>query len=169
MGSRITTAHLAAAIAKVGAMSVAEREQLSELIHRHQPNLLYSVLALKHSRATMDDIGVVLQLLLVCYQAMRESGATWPLISEAVQEYNLGRIAQQMRESEGLLADKQQSFIDKSIRAHPEKVLLAYVVDTINNTTLPADDETAKRMMLVALNLVECIAQPTKLTSKRKR
>ena len=167
--ARITTAHLGAAITKVGAMNLAEQEQLSDAIHRHQPNLLYSVVALKLSGATMDDIGVVLKLLMVCYQAMQQSGDTWPLISEATQEHNLARITKRLRKSERLSAAKQLAFIEKTILTHPEKTLLAYVVEEINNPDLPADDETAKRMMLVALNLVECIAQPTKPTPKHKR
>ena len=48
-------------------------------------------------------------------------------------------------------------------------MLLAYVMNEINNAVLSDDDETAKQMMLVAFNLVECIAQPTKARAKRKR
>ena len=166
---RITTPHLVAAINKVERMNLAEQEQLTDSIHRHQPNLLYSVLSLKFTQATMDDIGVVLKLLLVCYQAMQQSDSTWPLISEATQEHHLTGLSARLRQSERLPASKQNAFIDKTISAHIEKELLAYAMNEINNATLPDDDETTKRMMLVAFNLVECIAQPTKPKANRKR
>ena len=33
----------------------------------------------------------LIDLLLICFQAMKESGLTWPLITEDEQEHQMGR------------------------------------------------------------------------------
>jgi len=40
----------------------------------------------------MQSVEVLLNILLVCYQAMKESGLEWPLISEDDQERQMQRM-----------------------------------------------------------------------------
>ena len=54
-------------------MSFRERERLADEIHMGQPNLFYSVLVLQRYGATLVQIEVVLNLLLVFYEAMKIS------------------------------------------------------------------------------------------------
>jgi hypothetical protein len=54
--------------------------------HARQPNLFFSVLVLQRYRASLEQIELVLNLLLVFDEAMTSSGGSWPVFSEDVQE-----------------------------------------------------------------------------------
>ena len=81
----ISSRNLVDAVLRVERMSFAEREWLAGEVHARQPNLFYSVLVLQRYGATLVQIEVVLNLLLVFYKAMKISGGTWPVVSEDVQ------------------------------------------------------------------------------------
>ena len=76
--SRISMDHLVAAIRKVRSMSLAEKEALADEIHRRQPYMLASCLV--QSRLGVEPVAVefLLNILLVCYQSMKQSGLQWP-------------------------------------------------------------------------------------------
>ena len=57
--------------------------KLNSEVHARQPNLLYSLLVLQRYGATLVQIEVVLNLLLVFYEAMKISGSDWPVGSAA--------------------------------------------------------------------------------------
>jgi len=54
---------------------LGERAQLLDEIHAHQPNLLYSALALRRFVASYEQLEVVLNILLVGSEAMKLAGA----------------------------------------------------------------------------------------------
>ncbi|UUZ62572.1 hypothetical protein LP414_08510 [Polaromonas sp. P1(28)-13] len=81
------------AVLRFERMTFQDRERLAEEIHARQPNLFFSVLVLQRYGATLEQIEVVLNLLLVFYEAMRISERAWPIISEDVQERCLRRIS----------------------------------------------------------------------------
>ena len=56
-------------------MTFTERERLADEVHTKQPNLFYSVLVLQRYGATLVQIEVVLNLLLVFYEAMKICGS----------------------------------------------------------------------------------------------
>jgi hypothetical protein len=58
-------------------MSFEEREQLAEEVHARQPDLFFSVLVLQRYGATLVQIEVVLNLLLVFHEAMKNSGGAF--------------------------------------------------------------------------------------------
>ena len=80
--SRITVDNLAAAIRKVRAMSVKEKEALADEIHLHQPHLLASCLVQSRLGVEQAAVEFLLNILLVCYQSMKESGLQWCVITE---------------------------------------------------------------------------------------
>jgi hypothetical protein len=71
--SRITTENVAAAIRKVSSLSLPQKEELAEQIHRDQPHLLASCLVQPKLGANINEVDFLLNILLVCYQAMKES------------------------------------------------------------------------------------------------
>ena len=96
---------------------------------------------------------MVLNLLLVFYEAMKGSGSNWPVISEEVQERCLKRIS-------GLTPQQQAQATSDAVGDHPEQQLLAYVHGKFKeNGLLGIKTEAEKMLMLAALNLVECIAE----------
>jgi hypothetical protein len=80
--SRITTENVAAAIRKVSSMSLPQKEELAEEIHGHQPQLLASCVVQLKLGAYINDVEFLLNILLVCHQALKESGLRWPMITE---------------------------------------------------------------------------------------
>ena len=77
---------LGRAVRLVRKMNLPQRERLLDEIHLHQPNLLYSALALRRFGASYEQLEVVLNILLVCFESMKLAGAERIMIDEALQE-----------------------------------------------------------------------------------
>ena len=160
----ISSRNLVDAVLRVGRMSFTERERLADEVHARQPNLFYSVLVLQRYGATLVQIEVVLNVLLVFHEAMKISGSgsasKWPVISEDVQERCLKRISGRVRFIEGLSPQMQAQATADAVGDHPEQQLLAYVFGKFKESDLLGiKTEAEKMLMLAALNLVECIAE----------
>ena len=156
----ISSRHLVDAVLRVEAMSFQERDRLADEVHARQPNLFYSVLVLQRYDATLVQIEVVLNILLVFHEAMKISGGRRPVISEDVQERCLGRVCGRVRFIEGLSPQLQAQATADAVRDHPEQQLLAYVFGKLEEgDLLGVKTEAEKMLMLAALNLVECIAE----------
>ena len=156
----ISSRNLVDAVLRVEQMTFKDRERLADQVHAGQPNLYFSVLILQRYGATLEQIEVVLNLLLVLYEAMKGSGSNWPVISEEVQECCLKRISGRVRFIEGLTPQLQAQATSDAVGDHPEQQLLAYVFGKFKeNGLLRVKTEAEKMLMLAALNLVECIAE----------
>jgi len=156
----ISSSNLVDAVLRVERMTFQEREHLAEEVHAHQPHLFFSVLVLKRYGATLEQLEVVLNVLLVFHDAMKGSGKRWPVISEEVQERCLARVSGRVRFIEGLTPQLQAQATLDALGAHPEQQLLAYVFGKFKeNGLLGIETEAEKMLMLAALNLVECIAE----------
>ncbi|WP_244504063.1 hypothetical protein [Variovorax sp. CF079] len=163
----ISSRLLVDAVLSVERMTFKEREQLADEVHARQPNLFFSVLVLQRYGATLEQIEVVLNLLLVFYEAMKTSGRAWPVISEDVQERCLKRISARVRFIEGLTPQQRAQATSDAIADHPEQQLLAYVFGKFGeHGLLGIETETEKMLMLAALNLVECIAETAPRTTE---
>jgi hypothetical protein len=162
----ISSRLLVDAVLCVERMTFKERERLAEEVHARQPNLFFSVLVLQRYGATLEQIEVVLNLLLVFYEAMKTSGRARPVISEDIQERCLKRISGRVRFIEGLTQQQQAQATSDALVDHPEKQLLAYVFGKFReHHLLGIETETEKMLMLAALNLVECIAETAPRTT----
>ena len=89
--SRISIENVAAAIRKVSAMSLAQKEALADEIHQRQPHMLASCLVQSRSGRSPLLVEFLLHVLLVCYQSMKESGLQWPVITEDEQDRQMQR------------------------------------------------------------------------------
>ena len=156
----ISSRNLVEAVLRVERMSFTQRERLADEVHAGQPNLFYSVLVLQRYGATLVQIEVVLNILLVFHEAMKSSGGKWPVICEDVQERCLKRISGRARFIEGLSPQLQAQAITDAVGDHPEQQLLAYVFAKFKEGDfLSIKTEPEKMLMLAELNLVECIAE----------
>ena len=163
----ISSRNLVDAMLRVERMTFQDRERLTEEVHARQPNLFFPVLVLQRYGATLEQIEVVLNLLLVFYEAMKGSGSNWPVISEEVQERCLKRISGRVRFIEGLTPQLQAQATSDAVGDHPEQQLLAYAFGKFKeNGLLGVKTEAEKMLMLAALNLVECIAETTPRMTK---
>jgi hypothetical protein len=119
--SRISLEHLSAAIRKVQAMSLPQKADLTDEIFAHQPNLLAAVLVQHRLGVSYAKMDILIDILLVCYRAMKETGLTWPLISEEDQEYQMTRSTAIIQSFEKLDADSQTQFTGQFIDEFPER------------------------------------------------
>ena len=151
---------LRSAIAAVEAMDMRQREQLADAIHTRQPSLLASVLAQRHFGANLEQLEVLLNILLVCYEAMQAIGREWPIISEEIQERCLGRVTGRMGFIEGLASAQVTKAMAATVTDKNEQWLMAFVFGELGaHDLLSIETEPQKYLVLAALNLVECIAE----------
>jgi hypothetical protein len=110
----------------VRAMDMDARIALADEVFMQQPNLLASVLVQHRMGATMQQVEVLVNIMLVAYQAMKTSGHRWPVISEATQVQCLQRLTARFAFAEGLAPELHQQVVDEWIKAHSERYLLAF-------------------------------------------
>ena len=161
--SRITVDNLAAAIRKVRAMSLKEKEALAEEIHRHQPHMLASCLVQSRLGVEPAAVEFLLNILLVCYQSMKESGLQWPVITEDEQERQMQRWIGAVQFSEHAAGSAADGAREQYASQHPEQPLLAFVLSETNQwlreiSKRNAEAESDKFVMMSSMNLVNCIA-----------
>jgi hypothetical protein len=161
---RISIKQVAAAMHKVHAMDLAQRISLADEIFIKQPHLLASCLVQPRLGVGEHSVEFLLNILLVCYQAMKESGLDWPLISEDEQARHLQRTVGAVKFSEEIPDPTLAEAARKQYLAnHPEQALLAFVLSE-SNTWLrnmarrQAESESDKFVMMASINLVNCIA-----------
>jgi hypothetical protein len=107
-------------------MSVKEKEALADEICLHQPHLLASCLVQARLGVEPAAVEFLLNILLVCYQSMKESGLQWSVITEDEQGRQRWIGAVQFSEhAAGSAADGAR---EQYASQHPEQPLLAFVL-----------------------------------------
>jgi hypothetical protein len=157
---RISQSVLLGAIKAVQEMTADEKLRLADEIFSLQPNLLGAVLALRGLGVPAAKQEFALEMLLLCFQAMMESGLTWPLITVVEQENQMQRHTTLLRFFESLDGrSEQKNCIREYIDAHPEPELLAWVMMQSRDWLLKsAPEESDKYVLLAVANFVSCIA-----------
>lgn len=161
---RISIDHLTAAVNTIQAMTLAEKSALIDEIHEQQPALLASCLVQPRLGVTLEKLEFLLHVLMVCFQAMKQSGRHWPMIPEDLQEQQLERLVGSILFSEDiddpLLANQARA---QYLADHPESALFTYVVNQCQSWLLDVardgqEAESDKFVMLAAVNIPNCIA-----------
>jgi hypothetical protein len=164
---RISLEHVATAVRKLRLMDMPQKTAIIDEIYLKQPSLLASCVVQRNLGADDRSVEFLLNLLLTCYVAMRESGFEWPMISETAQERELERTVGAILFSEQLsdpaAADAARA---QYISAHPEQPLLALVTTECNAWLQDlaqkyAEKDSDKYVMMASVNLVNCIAHST--------
>lgn len=101
--------------------------RLTDEIFLAQPHMLGSVLVLPKLGVSMEKTGFAVELLLLCFQAMKESGRTWPLITEDDQELQQRIYVTTVRLGEDLSPSQQDRLMQQYMGNHPEQNLLACI------------------------------------------
>jgi hypothetical protein len=164
--SRITIDNVTAAIRKVRAMSLKEKEALADEIHRCQPHMLASCLVQSRLGVEPAAVEFLLNILLVCYQSMKESSLQWPVITEDEQERQMQRWIGAVQFSELAAGPAADGAREQYASQHPEQPLLAFVLSETNQwlreiSKRNAQAESDKFIMMASMNLVNCIAGAT--------
>ena len=157
--SRISAQALLAAVQKIRAMSAGQKERLAEELFREQPNMLASFLVQKQLGVSLEKMEFLVDVLFICFQAMKESGLTWPLITEDEQDKQMARYVGVVNFGKDLSSSLQSRASRQYLEGYPEQNLQAFVIVELNDwlgRVVP--EETDKYVVLAAMNLVNCIA-----------
>jgi hypothetical protein len=142
----------------------AQKLALADEVYRKQPNLLASCLVQPRLGVAMESVELLLNILFVCFQAMKEAGGSWPVISEDEQERQMARLTGAVKFSEDFTdASLANAAREQYVADHPEAPLLAFVIQEVRGwlqdlTRQRTESESDKYVMTAAVNLVNCIA-----------
>lgn len=144
-------------------MSLRQKEQLADEIFLEQPNLLASVIVQKKLGVSYEKMDFLIDILLVCYQAMKNTELHWPLISEDTQDYEMTREMSVMKYFENSDAASRNRFATRYIERFPERELLAFVLSKVDQWLAHLkqerrEEQSDKYVVMAATNLVSCIA-----------
>lgn len=161
---KISAQDVTSAVRKLQGMSPSEQAVLADEIFKRQPFLMDSCL-LQHSLSVANDgLQHTTAMLLVCFQAMKESGFEWQLITEDQQERQLNRMTATVELSRKF-ADRNLSdgVTQQFLMSHPEQPLMAYVLAASNFwlqqiAARGTESETDKDVLMACINFVNCIA-----------
>lgn len=150
---------MAKALIAAQAMDLQQKEQLADEMFRAQPNLLGSVVVLPRLGVALPKVDFAVEILFVCFLAVKESGLSWPVITEDDQDRQLRRFVAITRFGGDLDDRLRERSMQQYIADHPEKDLLAYVTaETSKWMARITPEESDKYVMLAIWNLVNCIA-----------
>jgi hypothetical protein len=121
---RIPLAVLGAAIIAVRAIDGAQKQHLVEEIYRVQPNMLGSFLVQQKMGLSYEKMAFLLDIVLICFEAMKQSRLPWPLITEDEQDRQLTRYVATVKFGENLSHALQSRLMQQYIDSHPEQYLL---------------------------------------------
>jgi hypothetical protein len=157
--SRISSEAMVRAMRTVEAMNLQQKEGLTDEIFLAQPHMLGSVLLLPKLGVSMEKTGFAIELLLLCFQAMKESGRTWPLITEDDQELQQRIYVTTIRLGEDLSPPQQHRLMQQYMRITLSRICWACIGARTADWLERIDPEDSDRyVMLAAANLVNCIA-----------
>ena len=157
--SRISVKVVAQAIADVRVLDMKQKEHLLDELFRDQPNMLGMFLVQQRMGVSFEKMDFLLNILITCFQAMTLSGLAWPLISIDEQDRQMARHVASVRFGADLGGKLEERAMAQYIENHPEKALLAYVMtETANWLKRIEPEESDRRVMLAAVNFVNCIA-----------
>jgi hypothetical protein len=170
--ARISIDNVASAMRKVQAMDLSQQLALTDEIYQKQPNMLASCLVQKTLGVGNGGLEHTINILLVCYQSMKESGFNWPIISEEEQDRQMqcmvATVSFSSSFSDRSLSDRAtQQYLD----THPEQPLLAYVLNECTSWLKQigerrSERESDKYALMASVNLVNCIAYAKPITRR---
>jgi len=166
---KISLKHVGLAVVKMEKMSLAQKEQLAEEIVRDQQALFASFLVQKQFGVSYEKMEFLLNILFVCFLAMKESGLQWPEITDDDVEACMDRYVESVKFGIDLDPEQTHELIIQFIAAHPEQALLAYVqVETANWLKRVTPEDSDRYVMLAAVNMVNCIGYTQSAGSKSR-
>lgn len=147
------------AIATVRAMDTNQKTQLADELFGKQPHMFTTFLVQKRFGASLAKMDFLLDLLFICFQAMKESGLSWPLVTEDELDRQMKKHLASIELDKGPDRSPTNHYLQKHIEAHPEKELLAYVQgETVNWLNRIVPEECDKYIAIAAATFVNCIA-----------
>lgn len=156
---KISNKHLIRAARKIEKMGRKRKELLCDDIYKDQPNLLGSVLVLGTMGEDMNDVDILLHILMTLYLTLKEAKLSIPKISEQTQAQELKKLTESVKFQEGMGDSMSVESVKQYISSHKQSMLLGYVVSKMNDSGFQyKSHENSKYLMMVGINLVNCIS-----------
>ena len=167
--SRISRASLVHAIAKVRAMDMRQKAELIDEVACSQPNIHACVLVQKRFGVSPEKLNHLLNMMLVCFQAMKESELVWPVIGVSEIDRHMTAYVELVKCDEYMASGARDKKLSRYIDDHPERELFSYVhEETAHWLTTIVPEYTDKYIMIVAATLVTCIAYAPPMAVMRR-
>ena len=140
-------------------MNRQDKEALADELFQTQPHLFGSFLVQQRLGVSLPKMEFLLDLFFVCFQAMKESGLPWPLITEDELDRQSLRFAAFATFGEGLGSEIQGRSMLQYVEDHPEKELLAFIqMENKQWLKTIVPEESDKYVLMATWNIVNCIA-----------
>ncbi|MFK5892527.1 MAG: hypothetical protein QM504_04835 [Pseudomonadota bacterium] len=160
----ISEANIVSAVRTISAMDTKKKEILCDEIFVEQPNLLASVLVQQQMGNELQEIDVLLNVLMVLYIAIKESGHKISKITENEQEHQMKLFSATVKSTEGMKDIFIETSLNKFIEDHKESNLLSYVVGEMRSANFFKNrKESSKYLIMAGINLASCIATAKKM------
>jgi len=157
--SKLSIKNIADSVAQITQMNLKEKEEQFDIIHKEQPNLLTSILALHKMGRTYEEMDVLFHILLVAHLALKPSDTTIELISKDLQEQQLARHTGHIKFMDDLSEEDRDRALSDYMENHDEMPLMAYAIKQMKVAGFPyKQDEDSKQLVLCGMNIVNCIA-----------
>ena len=152
---KITINSLKRAIQKADKLAIDEKVAIFDKIHIEQPNILASILVQKQLGNSLEQIEVLLNILLVSYLALEESGIKIVQVSEQEQETQMELLVNNIKQSNS----PQSNAIQDYINSNSERLLLSHAYEEMAKAGLmDLQNESSKYLIMAGINAVACIA-----------
>src|SRR5680860_2803 len=156
---KIKKKSLADSIRKVQQMSMQEKESFFDEIYIEQPNLLASVLVQQQMGNSLKQMEVLINILLVSYVALKESGIKISKISEDLQDKEMARFVASVKFTEGLSPSSIEDSLQQYVSSQNEKILLAFALNEMLDFGFThLENESSKYLIMAGINMVNCIS-----------
>jgi hypothetical protein len=144
---------------KVHKMDIAAKESICDEIFHQQPNILASVLVQEQMGSTIEEVDILLNILMVLYISVKESGNKLNKISADDQELQLEILSATIKFSEKMGSESISRSVNQFVKNHSEPLLLAYTLSTLKNAHFfSKNKDSSKYLILAGINLANCIA-----------
>jgi hypothetical protein len=156
--AKITVAHVGRAVQKLGTMDMAQKELLAAQIAKEQQALFASFLIQSQLGVAFDKMEFLLDILFVCFLAMKETGLKWQRITDDDVQACMNRCVEGVKFGVGLEPAQRLELVSQFVVGHPEPALLSYVqLETDNWQKRVTPEESDPYIILAALNMANCI------------
>jgi hypothetical protein len=156
--AKIQQSALVKAIDQFNDMDITAKEKIADEIYREQPNLLASVIVLNQMGNRLEHVEVILNILMVSYLALKNSGIKINKVSEKIQQKELEKLVNHANLTKNIDSKKEFEAMSRFVYDKSEEILMAFVLSTMEEAGL-ADlpKESSKYLMMSGINIVNCI------------
>src|SRR3989304_4055099 len=102
-------------------MDLTQKERLADELFRAQPRVFASFMVQQKLGVSLAKMDFLLDILLICFQAMKESGLIWPIITEDELDRQMQCYIAIVKFGDDLGRSLRGQSMQQYLEDHPEK------------------------------------------------